>query len=139
MVLALLAALITVWLGIVAQFGAAVAAQAETVPAELAVVRVQTGETLEHLAARVAPGAPTSRVAATIRELNGLDSAVLEAGRWSMTVMAGPLERRSLVRSMLRASADILRTRYRTVVEHLIERVRATRVEHVFDSCPDWG
>ncbi|OBJ71387.1 LysM peptidoglycan-binding domain-containing protein, partial [Mycobacterium sp. 1274756.6] len=80
-VLALLAALITVWLGIVAQFGAAVAAQAETVPAELAVVRVQTGETLEHLAARVAPGAPTSRVAATIRELNGLDSAVLEAGQ----------------------------------------------------------
>ncbi|ORX01048.1 hypothetical protein AWC30_14305 [Mycolicibacillus trivialis] len=80
-VLALLAALITVWLGIVAQFGAAVAAQAEQVPAELAVVQVHSGETLEHLAARVAPGAPAGRVAATIRELNGLESTALEAGQ----------------------------------------------------------
>lgn len=80
-VLALLAALITVWLGIVAQLGAAVTAQAEAVPTDLAVVRIEAGETLQHLAERVAPGAPTHRVVAAIRELNGLDSVALEAGQ----------------------------------------------------------
>ena len=46
----------------------------------LAVVRVEPGETLQHLAARVAPDAPTGQVAARIRELNDLDSATVTAG-----------------------------------------------------------
>lgn len=79
--LALLAALITVWLGIVAQFGAAVSAESGPVPTELAVVRVQSGESLQQLAQRVAPGAPANRVAAAIRELNDLNSTVVEAGQ----------------------------------------------------------
>lgn len=80
--LALVAALITAWLGIVAQFGAAVTAGAPTsVPTELAVVRVQTGETLAQLARRVAPGSPAGPVVAAIRDLNDLDSTVVEAGQ----------------------------------------------------------
>ncbi|HTM85110.1 MAG TPA: LysM peptidoglycan-binding domain-containing protein [Mycobacterium sp.] len=88
-VLALLAALITVWLGIVAQFGAAVSAEAGPVPAELAVVRVQNGETLQQLARRVAPDAPAGRVAAAIRELNDLNSTVLEAGQTLIAPVGG--------------------------------------------------
>jgi hypothetical protein len=79
--LALVAALITVWLGLVAHFGAAAAGTGGAVPDQLAVVRVQAGESLQHLAARVAPGAPTGQVVERIRELNGLDSAVLDAGQ----------------------------------------------------------
>jgi predicted Zn-dependent protease len=79
--LALLAALITVWLGLLAHFGAAVAGTAAAVPDQLAVVRVQAGESLQHLAARVAPGAPNAEVVERIRELNGLDSTALDAGR----------------------------------------------------------
>jgi predicted Zn-dependent protease len=80
--LALLAALITGWLGLVAHFGAAaVADDASAVPEQLAVVRVQSGESLQDLAARVAPGTPTGRVADRIREINGLDSVALEAGQ----------------------------------------------------------
>ncbi len=51
------------------------------IPDRLAVVRVESGETLEHLAARVAPDAPVGQVAKRIRELNDLDSAVLTAGQ----------------------------------------------------------
>lgn len=79
--LALLAAVITVWLGAVAQFGAAAAGSAPAVPEQLAVVRVQAGETLQHIAARVAPDAPAGRVADRIRELNQLDSVALDAGQ----------------------------------------------------------
>lgn len=79
--LALLAAAITVWLGVVAQFGAAAAGSAPAVPEQLGVVRVQAGETLQHVAARVAPDAPTGQVADRIRELNQLDSAALDAGQ----------------------------------------------------------
>jgi hypothetical protein len=79
--LALLAALITVWLGLVAQFGAAVSGAAGPVPDRLAVVRVEPGETLQHLAARVAPEASAGEVAERIRELNGLDSPALTAGQ----------------------------------------------------------
>lgn len=80
--LALLAAIITVWLGLVAQFGAAVqGGAAGRVPDRLAVVRVEPGETLSHLAARVAPDAPAGQVAERIRELNGLDTAGLAAGQ----------------------------------------------------------
>lgn len=80
-VLALVAAVITIWLGIVAQFGAATAGSAAAVPDRLGVVRVQSGENLQHLAARVAPDAPTAQVVDRIRELNTLDSVALDAGQ----------------------------------------------------------
>ena len=83
--LALLAALITVWLGLVAHFGGMLHGGSDQtaghMPDQLAVVRVEPGETLQHLAARVAPDAPTGQVAARIRELNDLDSATVTAGQ----------------------------------------------------------
>lgn len=79
--LALLAAVITVWLGLVAQFGEAVQGSPAGTADRLAVVRVEPGETLAHLAARVAPGAPAGEVAERIRDLNGLDSPALVAGQ----------------------------------------------------------
>lgn len=79
--LALLAALITVWLGLVAQFGAAVNRSTAEIPDQIGVVRVEPGETLPHLAARVAPGAPAAAVTERIRELNALDSVTLTAGQ----------------------------------------------------------
>jgi hypothetical protein len=78
--LALLAALITVWLGLVAQFGEAVHGVG-AVPGKLAVVQVQTGETLQQVAARVAPDAPVGPVIERIRELNKLDSVAVDAGQ----------------------------------------------------------
>jgi LysM domain len=79
--LALLAALITAWLGVLAHLSDA-ARDTSTPPLDrLAVVRVQSGETLPRLAARIAPGAPVDRVVKQIRDLNELDSAALEAGR----------------------------------------------------------
>jgi hypothetical protein len=78
--LALVAAAITVWLGLVAQFGGVVGPQA-AVPNRLAVVQVQAGETLQHVARRVAPDAPVGQVVDRIRELNKLDSAALDAGQ----------------------------------------------------------
>jgi hypothetical protein len=83
--LALLAALITMWLGLVAHFGGMLhggpAQAASQMPDRLAVVRVEPGESLQHLAARVAPDAPTGQVAARIRELNDLDSVAVTAGQ----------------------------------------------------------
>jgi predicted Zn-dependent protease len=83
--LALLAGLITVWLGLVAHFGDALRGGFEQtagqMPDRLAVVRVEPGETLQHLATRVAPDAPIGRVAQRIRELNDLDSATVTAGQ----------------------------------------------------------
>ncbi|CAJ1499904.1 LysM peptidoglycan-binding domain-containing protein [[Mycobacterium] kokjensenii] len=80
-VLALVAAAITVWLGMIVQFGAPVAAGDSAVPDRLGVVRVHNGESLQHLATRVAPDAPTGQVVERIRELNALDSVVLVAGQ----------------------------------------------------------
>lgn len=79
--LALLAALITVWLGTVAQFGGTAGRAPQPLPDRLAVIRVQAGETLQHVAARVAPDAPVGRVVERIRELNKLDSVSLDAGQ----------------------------------------------------------
>jgi hypothetical protein len=79
-VLALVAAAITVWLGLVAQLGVPAEAAAP-VPARLAVVQVQTGESLQQLAQRVAPDAPTGAVVDQIRQLNDLDSAAVDAGQ----------------------------------------------------------
>lgn len=78
--LAGLAALITVWLGTIAQSGG-VAGRSAAVPDQLAVVQVQAGESLQHLAARVAPEAPVAQVVARIRVLNQLESAGLDAGQ----------------------------------------------------------
>ncbi len=79
-VLALLASAITVWLGLVAQLGGVVGTSAP-VPNQLAVVQVQSGETLQQVAQRVAPDAPVGAVVERIRELNELDSAGLDAGQ----------------------------------------------------------
>jgi LysM repeat protein len=82
-VLALLAAAITVWLGLVAQLGTPVDAADTTtsVPSRLAVVQVQSGESLQQLAQRIAPDAPTGAMVDQIRELNELDSAAVDAGQ----------------------------------------------------------
>ncbi|MEO3757510.1 LysM peptidoglycan-binding domain-containing protein [Mycobacterium sp. B14F4] len=80
-ILALIAAGITVWLGLVAQFGGVVGSTPAAVPDRLAVVQVQSGETLHQVAQRVAPEAPVGEVADRIRELNRLDSAALDAGQ----------------------------------------------------------
>ena len=79
-VLALIAAGITVWLGIVAQFGASIEPDVQ-VPGQLAVVRVQSGESIEQVAHRVAPDAPEGAVVDQIRELNKLPSVALAAGQ----------------------------------------------------------
>lgn len=79
--LGVLAALITVWLGAVAQFGAAVQGATVPAPSKLAVVQVQTGETLQTVAARIAPDAPISQTVQQIRELNELDTAAVNAGQ----------------------------------------------------------
>ena len=79
--LALLAAMITVWLGLVAQFGDSVQGASAPLPDRLAVVQVQSGESLQHVAARVAPDAPVGQVVARIRELNKLDTVSLDAGQ----------------------------------------------------------
>ena len=87
--LALLAGIITLWLGMVAHLGqaangdAAVASVASVahVPDTLAVVRVEPGESLQDVAARVAPDAPAPQVVQRIRELNDLGSPALVAGQ----------------------------------------------------------
>ena len=78
--LALVASGITVWLGLVAHFGGVTGVSAP-VPGKLAVVQVQTGETLQQVAHRVAPDAPVAQVVDRIRELNQLDSVAVDAGQ----------------------------------------------------------
>lgn len=83
--LSLMAAAITIWLGLIAHFGGMLHTgpeqAARQMPDRLAVVRVESGETLQHLAARVAPDAPAGQVAARIRELNDLPSSAVAAGQ----------------------------------------------------------
>ncbi len=79
--LSLVAAGITVWLGLVAQFGGVVGTTSAAVPDRLAVVQVQTGESLQQVALRVAPDAPVGQVMDRIRELNELDSSSVDAGQ----------------------------------------------------------
>lgn len=79
--LGLLAALITVWLGAVAQFGEAVQGATLPSPSKLAVVQVQMGETLQTVAARIAPDAPIGETVQRIRELNELDTPAVNAGQ----------------------------------------------------------
>jgi LysM domain len=79
-VLALVASAITVWLGLIAQFGGVTGGDSP-VPGRLAVIQVQTGETLQQVAHRVAPDAPVGQVVERIRELNQLDTVALDAGQ----------------------------------------------------------
>lgn len=83
--LALLAGLITLWLGAVANFGSMINGDSSDatgrVPDSLAVVRVEPGESLQDVAARVAPEAPARQVVERIRELNALNSSALSAGQ----------------------------------------------------------
>jgi hypothetical protein len=78
--LALVAGAITLWLGFVGQFGGVVGSEAQ-IPGRLAVVQVQSGESLQHVAQRVAPDAPVADVVERIRELNKLESVALDAGQ----------------------------------------------------------
>lgn len=78
--LSLVAAGITMWLGLVAQLGAS-AVPAEEMPSRLAVVQVQAGESLQQLAQRVAPDAPVGAVVDQIKELNELHTAAVDAGQ----------------------------------------------------------
>lgn len=83
---AIVAALITVWLGWLAHLGgvstSASAAGIRTAgPEQLAVVHVQPGETIQQLASRMAPGAPVDETVERIRTLNHLDPATFDAGR----------------------------------------------------------
>lgn len=83
--LALVAGIITLWLGLVANIGQAVngdaPGSAAAVPDRLAVVRVEPGESLQDIAHRVAPDAPARQVAQRIRELNDLNSPAVAAGQ----------------------------------------------------------
>ncbi|BBZ75369.1 hypothetical protein MANY_07060 [Mycolicibacterium anyangense] len=79
-VLAGVAALITLWLGSLFHLSSAEVSTVQ-VPDQLAVVRVQAGETLQQVASRVAPDAPVAQVVQRIRDLNKLDSAALDAGQ----------------------------------------------------------
>jgi hypothetical protein len=84
MVMALLAALITMFLWITAQFSGASFAP-DRVPEQLGVVRVQPGETLEALASRVMPDVPPGAAIERIGELNQLQTAELEPGQTLIT------------------------------------------------------
>jgi len=82
--LALLAGMITLWLGVVAHFGQIAngdSSSAGRIPDRLGVVRVEAGESLRDVAARVAPAAPVRQVTERIRELNALNSPTLVAGQ----------------------------------------------------------
>jgi LysM domain len=83
--LALVAGMITLWLGLLGNLGQLAngdtAGSAAPVPDRLAVVRVEPGESLADVAHRVAPDAPARRVAERIRELNDLNSPALVAGQ----------------------------------------------------------
>ncbi|MCX2932192.1 LysM peptidoglycan-binding domain-containing protein [Mycobacterium sp. CVI_P3] len=79
--LAGVAALITLWLGLIGHVSGAPVATDTVVPDQLAVVQVQAGESLQQLAGRVAPDAPAGQVMQRIRDLNKLDSSSLDAGQ----------------------------------------------------------
>lgn len=79
--LAGLAALITVWLGLIAQASAERGLTGMGTPEQLAVVHVHDGETLRSLAVRVAPDSPVDRVVGRIRDLNELNSSAVVAGQ----------------------------------------------------------
>lgn len=85
--LATMTALITLWLGVIAQLSGegvrvdARPAAPSAVPDRLGVVEMRPGETLHQLAARVAPQAMPEQVVDRIRELNKLGSSGAGAGQ----------------------------------------------------------
>ncbi len=79
--LAGMAALITLWLGALAQFSGDRSATPVGMADQLAVVQVQAGENLQQIARRVAPDSPVSQVVERIRDLNKLDSASVDVGQ----------------------------------------------------------
>lgn len=79
--LAAAAALITLWLGSLAQFSGDRGSVPAVSPDRLAVVQVQAGESLQHLAGRIAPDSPIEQVVDRIRELNDLGSSAVDAGQ----------------------------------------------------------
>jgi predicted Zn-dependent protease len=83
--LALVAGMITLWLGLLGNLGQMAngdsAGSVAPVPDRLAVVRVEPGESLQDVAHRVAPDASARRVAERIRELNDMTSPALVAGQ----------------------------------------------------------
>ena len=85
--LAGLTALITLWLGTLAQFSGE-RQTSVAVPERLAVVQVQAGETLQQIARRVAPDAPAGEVVDRIRDLNKLDTAAVDAGQTLIAPLA---------------------------------------------------
>lgn len=86
--LAALAAGITVWLGSIAHLSSDRSSVPVSIPDQLAVVEVQAGETLQQLAARVAPDAPAGQIVERIRDLNKLDSVAVDAGQTLIAPMA---------------------------------------------------
>lgn len=78
--LALLAGAITLWLGLVAQLGGPTEEPVQ-LPTRLSVVYVQDGETLQHIAHRVAPDAPAGQIVERIRELNKLETGTVQSGQ----------------------------------------------------------
>lgn len=74
-----LSALVTLWLGVLGQDRAA--GPGSVTPEQLAVVQIQAGENLQQVARRMAPDLPVAQTVARIRELNGLDSAAVDAGQ----------------------------------------------------------
>jgi hypothetical protein len=79
--LALLAGGLTLWLGLVAQLGGPTEEAPVQMPTRLSVVYVEAGETLQHIAHRVAPDVPAGAVVEHIRELNKLESSTVQAGQ----------------------------------------------------------
>ncbi len=79
--LALLAALITVWLGSVAQFGGGRGGAGAGCRTSSPWSRSRPGRRCSRSPRRVAPDAPVGQVVERIRELNELDSAALDAGQ----------------------------------------------------------
>ncbi len=82
--LALMAGIITLWLGLMANLGQIAnrepAGTAAAVPDRLSVVQVEPGESLQDVAHRVVAAASARQVADRIRELNNLNSPALAAG-----------------------------------------------------------
>ena len=81
--LAVLAALITAWLGVVAQFGGVVGTTGSSAPVPDSLVRGPGAGGGDARACRApgCPGAPVAHVVDRIRELNQLESASLDAGQ----------------------------------------------------------
>lgn len=85
LLLAVVAAAITLWLGVMAHIGSKVnndfADLSVVAPDKLTVVRVEPGESLADVAARLAPDAPVRQIVDRIRELNVLESSTLTSGQ----------------------------------------------------------